>query len=145
VRPALALTFALLLATGCAGGGARLTQQEFAQKADAICAKGRRQTQALPSPVNLTQLARVANETVDILDRALDDLRRLKPPSRSQALVDQWLSASDRLKDDVADIGGRARDKDRRGVLAAAAAARKRNARVNRLATRLGLAVCNKD
>jgi hypothetical protein len=136
---------ALLLLPACGGGGEPLTRQEYAQKADAVCAKGKTATSALASPANLQELADVADQTLDALSDARKELEKLKPPPRERTLADQWLATIKLLEDDVAHIRDAAKANDRRAVFNQAAKAQKRNTRANELATRLGLNVCNKD
>jgi hypothetical protein len=145
VRGACALTLALLLLPACGGGSETLTRREYAQKADAICTKGKTKTGALPTPANLQELARVADQTLDTLSDARKDLEKLKPPPQERALAAQWLATITRLEDDVARIRDEARSNNRRAVYNEATRAQKRNARANELATRLGLTVCNRD
>jgi len=145
VRGASALTVALLLLPACGGSGETLTRQEYAHKADAICAKGKAKTNALPSPANLQELGRVADQTLDALADARSELQKLNPPPQERALTNQWLAAIERLEDDVARIRDSAKANDRRAVFNRAATAQNHNARANELAARLGLRVCNKD
>jgi hypothetical protein len=145
VRGACALTLALLLLPACGGGSETLTRREYAQKADAICTKGKTKTGALPTPANLQELARVADQTLDTLSDARKDLEKLKPPPQERALAAQWLATITRLEDDVARIRDEARSNNRRAVYNEATRAQQRNARANELATRLGLTVCNRD
>lgn len=135
----------LMPACGAGGGGETLTRQEYAQEADAICAKGNAKTKALPSPTNLHELARVADQTLDALAAARSELQKLNPPPQEQALADQWLASIKRLEEDVARIRDSAKANDRQAVFNQAAKTQKRNARSNELATRLGLKVCNRD
>jgi len=146
VRQALFLVLGIAVLAGCGGGdGKALTKQEYARKADAICAEGKKQTGALPQPTNLADLASSADKTIDILDNALDDLRKLEPPASEQKLVAQWLSETERLKDDLAEIRDRAKENDRAAVFEIARKAEQRNARVNELGTTLGMKECNTD
>lgn len=140
------MTVALLLLPACGGGsGETLTRQEYAQKADAICAKGKAKTSGLPTPANLQELARSADQTLDALTDVRSDLVKLKPPQRERAVADQWLATIEELENDVAQIRDAARANDRRAVFTRAAKAQKRNTRANELAGRLGLTVCNRD
>jgi hypothetical protein len=140
--PVLALGTILAL-TGCGGEAKRLSRQEFAQKSDAICAKGNQRTERLPNPENLAELAAVSDKTIDILDDALNELRKLEPPEDEQKLVDEWLAQFETLKDDLAGIRDKARAKDLEGVQAIAERAQDHNARANELGTTLGMKVCN--
>jgi hypothetical protein len=145
VRGACALTLALLFLPACGGdGGKTLTREEYAQKADAICAEGNAKTKALPSPSNLQELARVADQTLDTLTGARTELQKLEPPPREQALADQWLASIKRLEEDVARIRDSAKSNDRQAVFDQAAKTQKRSRHSNELATRLGLTVCTK-
>jgi hypothetical protein len=144
VRRALVLVLATILAlVGCGGEGKRLSREEYAQKADAICAEGNRKTDKLPSPANLQELADVSDRTRDILADAIDDLRKLEPPSDEQKLVDQWLAQLKTLTDDLAEIRDKARASDLQGVQATAERAQAHNDRANELGTTLGMKVCN--
>jgi hypothetical protein len=144
VRRALVLALATTLAlVGCGGEAKRLSREEYAQKADAICAKGNRRTKQLPSPGNLSELAEVTDKTLDILDDALNDLRKLKPPSDQQKIVDQWLAQLETLTDDLEEIRDEARANDIQAVQAIAERAQDHNDRANELGTTLGMKVCN--
>lgn len=144
-RASFALVTMLVLA-GCGGGGGeRLTRQEFASKADAICGKYNEQTKALENPTSLSDLANVADKTLPILDNALEDLRKLKPPEDEQASVNAWLEQVENLRGDVAKIRDKAKDKDLQGVQAILPRADQHNSRSNQLATQLGMKVCNSD
>jgi len=146
VRRASFLLLALVLVAGCGGsGGKRLTKEEYASKADAICAKYNGEVKKLDNPQNLSELARVADETLPILDNAITDLKKLNPPAAEQAKADQWLSQVEKLKDDLTEIRDRAKDKNMEAVQAVVPKAEEHNRRSNALATELGMSVCNSD
>lgn len=146
VRGAVALIVASLLLPACGGSSSEtLTRQEYAEKADAICARGKAKTTGLPIPTNLQELARSADQTLDALTDVRSDLQKLKPPPPERAVANQWLATIEQLEKDVAHIRDAAKANDRRAVFNRAASAQKRNTRANELATRLGLTVCNKD
>jgi len=139
--------FTIALVAGCGGGGSseRLTREDYASQADAICGKYNQQTKALANPSNLSDLADVADKTLPILDNALDDLHKLKPPADEQSTADDWLTAVEKLKGDLKEIRDKAKDKDIKGVQAVVPKASEHNAKANKLATQLGMNVCNKD
>lgn len=146
MRRASFLLLALVLVAGCGGsGGKRLTKEEYASKADAICAKYNGEVKKLDNPQNLSELARVADETLPILDNAITDLKKLNPPAAEQAKADQWLSQVEKLKDDLTEIRDRAKDKNMEAVQAVVPKAEEHNRRSNALATELGMSVCNSD
>ena len=122
-----------------------MTKEEYASKADAICAKYNGEVKKLDNPQNLSELARVADETLPILDNAITDLKKLNPPAAEQAKADQWLSQVEKLKDDLTEIRDRAKDKNMQAVQAVVPKAEEHNRRSNALATELGMSVCNSD
>ena len=140
---ALALVFVL---TGCGGGGSKqLTKEEYASQADAICGKYNQQTNSFANPKSLSDLAKVAYQTLPILDHAIQDLGKLDPPTSEKALSDQWLTQVRNLKDDLQEIRDKAKAGDLQAVQAVVPKARDHNSQSNQLATQLGMSVCNKD
>jgi hypothetical protein len=146
-RASLLALLTLLLATACGGGGGgpRLTKEEWASKADAICGKYNQQVKALDNPSNLQDLADVADKTIPILDNAIRDVGKLRPPENEQDTVDQWFDEVEKLQDDLEEIRDRAEDDDMEGVQAVVPQAQQHNTRSNEIATELGMTVCNKD
>src|SRR6266511_3370961 len=142
-----ALAVVLLAVAGCGGGSSkRLTKEEYTSQADAICGKYNQQVKALDTnPTNLSELADVADKTIPILDNAIDDLHKLKPPASEQGTADRWLSQVENLKDDLTEIRDKAKAKDMQGVQAVVPKAQEHNSQSNQLATQLGMSVCNKD
>jgi len=144
MRRALLLTVVLVIVAGCGGGGGKqLTRQEYASKADAICTKYNEQVKALQNPSNLSELADAADKTIPILDDAIHDLRKLKPPKDEEKVAQQWLSQVDGLKGDLSEIRDKAKSNDIQGVQALVPRAQNHNSRSNELATELGMSVCN--
>ncbi len=145
-RASFVALLALVLLPGCGGGGGTpLTKKEYASKADAICGKYNQQTKSLGSPANLSGLGKVADKTLSILDNAIGDLKKLKPPASEKATADQWLTQVQNLKDDLAEIRDKAKANDAPGVQAVLPKAQDHNSKSNTLAARLGMSVCNRD
>ena len=141
----IGLALAFLLA-GCGGGsGKPLTKAEYASKADAICGKYNEQITSFANPKNLSDLAKVADKTLSILDQAIGDLSKLEPPASEKALSDQWLAQVRNLKDDLQEIRDQAKADNMKGVQAVVPKATDHNAKSNALASQLGMSVCNKD
>jgi hypothetical protein len=140
---ALALVFVL---SGCGGAsGTALTKEEYASKADAICGKFNKQTKALATPKDLSGLAKLADQTLPILDRLITDLGKLHRPAGEKALSDQWLAQVRNLKGDLQEIRDKAKSGDIAAVQAVVPKATDHNAKSNQLASQLGMSVCNKD
>jgi chromosome segregation ATPase len=139
------MAIALVAGCGGGGGGTRLTKEEYASKADAICGKYNRQVRDLSNPQNLSELEKVADQTLSILANAITDLKKLNPPASEQAKADQWLSQVENLKEDLTEIRDGAKDQNMQAVQAVLPKAEEHNRRSNALATELGMTVCNSD
>ena len=145
-RAALIALALVVLLPGCGGAsGKPLTKENYASKADAICGKYNQQVKLLANPKNLSDLAKVADKTLPILDHAISDIRKLEPPASEKALSDQWLTQVRGLKDDLQEIRDKAKAGDMQGVRAVVPKATDHNSKSNALASQLGMSVCNKD
>jgi hypothetical protein len=147
MRRATPTALALILLSGCGGGGSgtRLTKEEYAAQADAICGKYNQKTKTFGNPTSLSELAKVADKTLAVLDHAIRDISKLEPPANEKALSDQWLTQVRNLKNDLREIRDKAKAGDGQGLEAVVPKASDHNAKSNALATRLGMSVCNKD
>jgi hypothetical protein len=100
MRWASTLLLALLLAAGCRGGGGSkpLTRDHYAAKADAICAKYKQQLKVPKGVSSMSELVAAVDKTSPMLAKALDEIRKLKPPADEQATVDGWLAQVENLE-----------------------------------------------
>ena len=148
VRRAPTLLLAAVLLAGCGGSGSKdqgLTREQYAAKADAICTKYKAKTNSLSRPSTLSDLAKLADQVLPLLDNARRELRGLRPPQNDESAVQSWLDQFDLSIDDVKTIRDKAKAGDRPGVQAAAAPALQDNQRANELAAQLGMTACSKD
>jgi len=140
------MAVALVMLPACgSGGGQPLTKAQYAAKADAICAKGSERQKALGNPTSVAELGRVADRTLSILDDAISDLNKLKPPASEQTKADQWLAQVRQLRDDLEQIRDKAKAQDLKALQQIATTSQQHNAQANQLATDLGMTVCNKN
>ena len=146
MRRAFPLLLVVVLLAACGGdGGKPLTREQYAAKADAICGKYKKQTDALPRPANLADLGKVADQVIPILEGARSDLRKLKPPADEEATANAWLDQFDVIIGDVEKIRDKASDNDAAAVQALAEPALQHNQQANKLARQLGMTVCSTD
>jgi hypothetical protein len=139
---------AIVLAAGCGGGGSsgqRLTRDQYAAKADAICSKYKQKTDALSRPSTLSDLADVSDQVLPLLHDAKGELGDLRPPEDEETTANAWLDQFDVIIGDVEKIRDAAKKGDTAGVQAAAAPALRHNQHANDLASQLGMTVCSKD
>ena len=141
----IALALVVLLPACGGGSGKPLTKAEYASQADAVCGKYNQQINSFANPKNLSELAKIADKTLPVLGHAIDDISKLEPPASEKAISDQWLAQVRNLKDDLQEIGDKAKAGDMAGVQAVVPKATDHNAKSNALASQLGMSVCNKD
>jgi hypothetical protein len=147
VRRASPLLLAVILAAGCGGGssGQRLTREQYAAKADAICTKYKQKTDALSRPSTLSDLADVSDQVLPLLHKAKGELEDLRPPQNEEATANAWIDEFDVIIADVEKIRDAAKKNDTAAIRAAAGPALQHDRHSNDLATQLGMTVCNKD
>jgi hypothetical protein len=142
-RAVLLLSCALVVGCGSSGSH-RLTREEYARRADAICSRYQHLTTALGAPSNTRELAVVAGRTLPLLDKARSELARLRAPESEQLLAGQWLDSIDALRRDVVRLRDRALANDLLGVRRVVVPASRHNRASDRLAARLGMKVCSR-
>jgi hypothetical protein len=148
VRRASPLLLALVLAAGCGSGGSsgqRLTREQYAAKADAICSKYKQKTDALARPSTLSDLADVSDQVLPLLHKAKGELGDLRPPQNEETKANAWIDQFDVIIADVEKIRDAAKKGDTAAVQAAATPALRHDQHANDLASQLGMTVCNKD
>ena len=136
------LMLAIMVASGCGGVSGRLSREQYAAKADAICRKYQRHARATPS--NLSEVVTTLDKALPLLAKALDEVRGLKPPKDEQATADEWLRQSDKVKDALEELRTKAKANDSEGARAASAKLTRLDTRTGELATQLGMTVCNR-
>lgn len=147
MRRLLVAAISVLLVAGCGGGGgsggARLSRAQYAAKADAVCSKYNRLSQAIANPTSLSELADAADKLVPLLDQSVKELRKLRPPKNEQATVDRWIDDVEAIRSDLREVGDKARKKDSKGVQTALRKGAEDNQRGNSLAGKLGMHACS--
>jgi hypothetical protein len=144
MRRLAAVVACAVAASGCGSGSKGLTRIEYAQRADAICARYNQQTARLHGHgTAVERLASIAEQTLALFDRAETRLRAVPPPREASALAQRWLASLDRLRTDVVSIRDAARANDLATVRTAATRAQRDNDDANRLARRLGMVACS--
>jgi hypothetical protein len=142
VRRAFLLLLAIVLVAGCGGGSERLTREEYAKRADAICAKFSRQEKAVGKVTDVRGLADAVDRLLPAFDDALKELHKLRPPENEQATATAWLDSLDVLRSDVSELGEKARANDRIALTHVAVRATQHGQKSDVLAGQLGLSVC---
>jgi hypothetical protein len=144
VRGAVLLLLCAVVVACSSSGSHRLTREEYARRADAVCARYQRLTTALGAPSTTRALAVVAGRTLPLLDKARSELGRLQPPESEQLLARRWIDSIAVLRSDVVRLRDRALANDLLGVRRVVRPASRHNRASDRLAARLGMTVCSR-
>jgi hypothetical protein len=131
----------LLLAAGCGASG-RLSKEDYAKRADAICSKYNRKIQALGTPKSLSEIGGFADKALALTRKGNAELRDLKAPKSEEETAKEWTAQNELVARAVADLRDAAKKNDRAGIQTALDEATSANRTANGLARRLGLGVC---
>jgi hypothetical protein len=133
---ALALT---LLPLSCQS---RLSKEEYAARADAICTKYNREIGSIQRPHRLKDLPAYVDRALPVARKGTDELRRLRPPANEDSIAKDWLAQNDAVVAAMQQLRTAAKRGDRLGVQSALADATTANRTATRFARQLGLRVC---
>jgi hypothetical protein len=139
-RATIALT--VLLVASCGGGDGRLSKEEYAKRADAICTKYNAKLRAIARPTSISGLPAYVDRALPVARKGDDELRALKPPKDQEKTADEWLDQNDSVIGSMERLRDAAKKGDRAGIQVALNEASSANRTANRLARQLGLGVC---
>jgi hypothetical protein len=146
VRRLLVVVVLASLPAACGGGGdGRLSKQEYAKRADALCDKYAAELKGLGQPQSFQELARFTDKAAPLAQRLIDDTQKLRPPKDEQVLVDEWNAENQKIVDAIKALGAAARKNDQKAAKAALDAGDAANTKSNALGRRLGMSACTKD
>jgi hypothetical protein len=140
-RAALAVVVVALVA-GCGGGSNRLSKDEYAKRADAICSKYNAKLKALARPASISALPDYVDKALPLARKGDDELRGLKPPKDEVQTAKEWLDQNDSVVGSMERLRDAAKKGDRAGIQTALNEATSANRTANGFARRLGLRVC---
>ena len=141
-RAALVAIAAAVVAGGCGGGGGRLSKEDYAKQADAICSKYNRKIEALGTPKSLADIGGFADKALALTRKGNDELKQLKPPKNEEQTAKQWVAQNDLVANAVADLRDAAKKNDRAEIQTALRRGQAANKTATGLARDLGLRIC---
>jgi len=145
VRRLLVVVALVALAAGCGGGSDRLSRQEFAKRADALCTKYAADLKKLGQPSSFPELASFTDKAVPLAQKLIDDTKKLKPPKDEQATVDRWNVQNQKVVDAIKALGDAARKSDQKAARQALQLGDAANSESNTLGKQLGMTACTRD
>lgn len=140
-----ALLAAALTLAGCSGGAKRLTKDEYARQADAVCREFQTKIEALGEPKSLADIVRLADRALPILEDGLGRLRRLRPHKDLEATAKAWLRTGDANVAALEDLRAAAEQRDEAAIQRVAREAETNDKLGDELATELGMKDCAED
>ena len=94
----LAIIAAAAALAACAGeADERLSREEFAERATAICARAEERLSALREPENVAEVEGYARDAQAITQEGVDDLRGLEPPEELEEAFARYLQQADEV------------------------------------------------
>jgi hypothetical protein len=141
-RAAVALA---LLAAGCGGGDDRLSEEEFRERANAVCADYDRQVEKLGEPSSVDEVEDFAAKAADLTRRGVGELRELEPPDELQPDYDRFLAEGQTVVELSDRLERAARDRDAEELQKILREAQASDRRSDQIAKRLGLDECAED
>ena len=130
------------LVAGCGGGSGRLSKDEYAKRADAICTKYNAKLKALARPTGISELPAYVDRALPLARKGDDELSALKPPKDEEQTAKEWLDQNDSVVGSMERLRDAAKKGDRAGIQTALNEATSANRTANGLARQLGLKVC---
>jgi hypothetical protein len=137
------LAAAGVFATSGCGGGGRLSQGDFVKRADAVCTAFRAKTQAIARPRTYKDIVAYVRKTRPLYEAARLKLVALRPPTKDEASVREWLAADKQISAALDDLGQAALRHDFPAVTAAAGRVQAEGVTSRHAAEALGLQVCS--
>src|SRR5919202_4619813 len=137
----LALLITVLVA-GCGGGSGRLSKEEYAKRADAVCARYNAKLKALSRPTSIGALPDYVDKALPLARNGDEELSALKPPKDEERTAKEWLDQNDSVVGSMERLRDAAKKGDRAGIQTALNEATSANRTANGLARQLGLKVC---
>lgn len=98
-RGALTLTAALatIAAAGCGGDDGQLSQAEFREQGNAICARFDKQIDEIALPSAPEDIPPYVEKAAPIVEEEIADLKALNPPEEAQETFDQMIAEEEKV------------------------------------------------
>ena len=134
-------------AAGCGGddngGGERLSKDEYAAQANAICDDFNADVKAAgPEPQGIKDIPPYVDKVKPLFEDGLSRLKKLNPPEDEQETVDEWLDTAEEQIGYLGDIKKAAEDNDLAEVQEVGTKISASNKKADALAVKLGATSC---
>lgn len=112
---AIGVVFVLTLAAaaGCGGGGGgTLSKEEYTTKLSKVCADLRAKTTEIGVPSSPDAIVAKAPQLAGEFEKAIDEAKKLKPPSELEDAADRFVSLSQQIHDKIEELIDAAKKQD---------------------------------
>jgi len=140
-----ALTFAtgaVALVVASCGGEERLSQEEFQEQGNAICAKYDKQIEDIGTPTSVEEVPAYVNKVLPIVERQIEDMKELNPPEEDQEAFDEMIAEAEKTVEAGRDLGEASEANDDAAIEKALNEGNTASDRADEHATDLGLTDC---
>ena len=93
----LVASVAVLAAAGCGGGDGQLSQAEFRERGNEICARFDKQIDELPVPAATEDIPPYVEKAAPLVEDELAELKALNPPDEAQETLDQMIAEEEKV------------------------------------------------
>ena len=146
MRRALVPVLVLGVATGCAGGGDRLSKSEYTRQADGICARYDERLGAVERELDRVESPEAAAAAIDrgipIVKDGIAELRELEPPEELEDDVERWLELNEENAENLEKLRDAAEAGDAQQAEEIATRGEETERRSDELAQEIGLEDC---
>ena len=133
---------ALTLAASACGGEGMLSQEEFQEQGNAICAKYDKQIEDIPTPTSVEEVPGYVDKALPIVERQIDEMKELNPPEENQGTFDEMIAEAEKTVQAGRDLGEAAEENDDAAIEQALNEGNAASDRADEHATELGLTDC---
>lgn len=137
----MAAAAAAFVAAGC-GGESRLSQAEFREQGNAICAKYDKQIEDIGTPTSVEEVPAYVEKVLPIVERQIEDMKELNPPEEDQEAFDKMIAEAEKTVEAGRDLGEAADANDDAAIEKALNEGNAASDRADEQATGLGLTGC---
>jgi hypothetical protein len=93
----LAAALAATAAAGCGGGDGQLSQAEFREQGNEICARFDEQIDELPLPAAPEDIPAYVEKAAPLVENEIAELKALDPPDEDQQTLDQMIAEEEKV------------------------------------------------
>jgi hypothetical protein len=140
-----ACVLVLLSACGGDGSGDRLSEEEFREQANAICAEYDEKIDAIETPGSPEDIAGYVEQVIPVVEDGLAELRALNPPEELEEDYETMLDEREKAIPAARALSEAAVEEDPAAVEDAIAQGQEADEASDRVATELGLDECGQQ